>query len=62
MNLYNYIDTKSSFADVRNKPTYKRRVEIDVIYADNYCLLMDLRIILRTIGVIFFPKDNDEYY
>ena len=46
----------------RNKLTYKRRVEIDVIYADNYCLLMDLRIILRTIGVIFFPKDNDEYY
>ena len=46
----------------RNKLTYKRRVEIDVIYVDNYCLLMDLRIILRTLGVIFFHKDNDEFY
>lgn len=46
----------------RNKLSYKRRVEIDVIYVDNYNLLMDLRIIIRTLGVIFFPKDNDEFY
>ncbi len=45
----------------RNKLTYKRRVEIDVIYVDNYCLLMDLRILIRTFGVILFPQDNDKF-
>ena len=43
----------------RNNLTYKRRVEIDVIYIDNYSLIMDLRIIIRTFGVILFPKDNN---
>ena len=46
----------------RNKLTYKRRVELDLIYVDNYSFLMDLKIILRTFGVIFFPKDHNDFY
>ena len=46
----------------RNKPTYKLRVEIYVIYVDNYWLIMDLRIFIRTLGVILFAQDNNEFY
>ena len=38
----------------RNNLTYKRRVMLDIINVDNYNLLMDLRILLRTFGVILF--------
>ena len=45
----------------RNNLTYKRRVMLDIIYVDNYNLLMDLRILLRTFGVILFPLDRGAY-
>ncbi len=45
----------------RNNLTYKRRVKLDLIYAENYNLLMDLRILLRTFGVILFPLDRGAY-
>ena len=45
----------------RNKLTYKRRVMLDLIYVENYNLIMDLRILLRTFGVILFPLDRGAY-
>ena len=45
----------------RNNLTYKRRVMLDIIYVENYNLLMDLRILLRTFGVILFPLDRGAY-
>ena len=42
----------------RNKLSYKRRVMLDLIYAKNYNPLMDIRILLRTFGVILFPFDK----
>ena len=39
----------------RNNLTYKTRVKLDLNYIENYNLLMDLRILIRTIGVILFP-------
>tara|TARA_Y100000589_G_scaffold179678_1_gene170111 strand:- start:917 stop:1351 length:435 start_codon:yes stop_codon:yes gene_type:complete len=45
----------------RNNLTYKKRVKLDSIYVENYNLLMDLRIIIRTFGVILFPLDRGAY-
>ncbi len=45
----------------RNNLTYKRRVMLDINYVENYNLLMDLRIIIRTFGVILFPLDRGAY-
>ena len=45
----------------RNKLTYKRRVMLDLNYVDNHNFLMDLRILLRTFGVILFPLDRGAY-
>ena len=45
----------------RNKLTYRRRVMLDLNYVENYNLLMDLRILLRTFGVILFPLDRGAY-
>ena len=45
----------------RNNLTYKRRVLLDLNYVENYNLLMDIRILLRTFGVIFFPLDVGAY-
>jgi len=45
----------------RNNLTYKRRVMLDLNYVENYNLLMDLRILFRTFGVIFFPLDRGAY-
>jgi len=45
----------------RNNLTYKRRVLLDLNYVENYNLLMDLRILLRTFGVILFPLDRGAY-
>ena len=42
----------------RNKLSYKRRVMLDLIYVKTVNPLMDLRILLRTIGVILFPFDR----
>ena len=45
----------------RNNLTYKKRVKLDLNYAENYNFLMDLRILIRTIGVILFPLDRGAY-
>ena len=45
----------------RNNLTYKTRVRLDLNYAKNYNFLMDIRILIRTIGVILFPLDRGAY-
>ena len=45
----------------RNNLSYKRRVNLDCLYVDNISPLIDLRIIIRTFGVIFFPNDRGAY-
>ena len=45
----------------RNNLTYKKRVKLDLNYAKNYNFLMDMRILIRTIGVILFPLDRGAY-
>ena len=45
----------------RNNLTYKRRVILDLNYVRNYNLLMDIRILIRTFGVILFPLDRGAY-
>ena len=45
----------------RNNLTYKTRVKLDINYIENYNFLMDIRIIIRTIGVILFPLDRGAY-
>ena len=45
----------------RNKLSYKRRVQLDEIYANNLSFKLDLNIFFRTIGVIFFPFDRGAF-
>ena len=45
----------------RNNLTYKKRVKLDINYVKNYNLLMDIRILIRTFGVILFPLDRGAY-
>jgi lipopolysaccharide/colanic/teichoic acid biosynthesis glycosyltransferase len=45
----------------RNNLSYRERVALDVRYARHRSFLMDLRIILRTIGVILDPRDRGAY-
>ena len=45
----------------RNNLSYKRRVELDSLYVNQLNFLLDLRIIIRTFGVIIFPKDRGSY-
>ena len=45
----------------RNNLTYKKRVMLDLNYANNYNFLMDIRILIRTFGVILFPLDRGAY-
>jgi len=45
----------------RNNLSYKRRVILDCLYVDNISPFLDLRIIIRTFGVIFFPNDRGAY-
>ncbi len=45
----------------RNNLSYQRRVVLDCLYVNNISLLIDLRIILRTFGVILFPHDRGAY-
>ena len=45
----------------RNNLTYKKRVILDLNYVRNYNLLMDIRILIRTFGVILFPLDRGAY-
>lgn len=34
----------------------RRKLEYDLYYAKNMSILLDVRIILKTIGVVLFPK------
>jgi len=45
----------------RNNLTYKKRVMLDLNYVRNYNLLLDIRILIRTVGVILFPLDRGAY-
>ena len=45
----------------RNNLTYKKRVMLDLNYVRNYNLLMDIRILIRTFGVILLPLDRGAY-
>ena len=45
----------------RNNLTYKKRVMLDLNYVRNYNLLLDIRILIRTLGVILFPLDRGAY-
>ena len=45
----------------RNNLTYHRRVELDLIYVTERSLLLDFKVILRTFGVLLFPRDRGAY-
>ena len=45
----------------RNNLSYKRRVSLDCLYVKNINFLLDLRIMIRTFGVIIFPGDRGAY-
>ena len=45
----------------RNNLTYKKRIMLDINYVKNYNLLMDIRILIRTFGVVLFPLDRGAY-
>ena len=45
----------------RNKLSYKRRVQLDLIYAKNLNLKLDLNIFFRTLGVILLPFDRGAF-
>jgi lipopolysaccharide/colanic/teichoic acid biosynthesis glycosyltransferase len=45
----------------RNDIPYPKRVKIDVYYVNRHNRLLDLWIILKTIGVVIFPRNNGAY-
>jgi Undecaprenyl-phosphate galactose phosphotransferase WbaP len=45
----------------RNDIPYPRRVQIDLYYANDKNLWMDMWILFKTIGVVIFPKNNGAY-
>ncbi|MCP9811480.1 sugar transferase [Synechococcus lacustris Maggiore-St4-Slac] len=45
----------------RNNLSYKRRVELDLIYVRRHNLRLDFNILLRTIAVVLFPADKGAY-
>ena len=45
----------------RNNLSYRRRVELDLIYVRQRNFLVDLRIIIRTFGVLLLPMDRGAY-
>ena len=45
----------------RNNLSYGKRIYLDLLYSKHYNFLMDLRIIIRTFGVILFPLDRGAY-
>ncbi len=45
----------------RNNLSYKKRVFLDSLYIDKINLIMDLRIIIKTVGVLLFPLDRGAY-
>ena len=45
----------------RNNLSYKKRVELDLFYARNRTFILDLEIIILTLGVLLFPMDRGAY-
>jgi lipopolysaccharide/colanic/teichoic acid biosynthesis glycosyltransferase len=45
----------------RNDIPYERRVKIDVYYVNFRNFWLDLSIVLKTIGLVIFPKNNGAY-
>ena len=45
----------------RNNLSYKKRVQLDLVYARNRNLLLDLEIIILTLGVLLFPMDRGAF-
>ncbi len=45
----------------RNNLSYKKRVELDLAYATNRNFILDLEIIILTLGVLIFPMDRGAY-
>lgn len=45
----------------RNDIPYNRRVQMDVYYVNSRNLWLDLLLVVKTIGVIIFPKNNGAY-
>jgi lipopolysaccharide/colanic/teichoic acid biosynthesis glycosyltransferase len=45
----------------RNDIPYNQRVQIDVYYVNSRNFWLDLWIVIKTIGVIIFPKNNGAY-
>ncbi|OQA16810.1 MAG: putative sugar transferase EpsL [bacterium ADurb.Bin363] len=41
----------------RNTLSWAERIELDIEYIDNYSLLLDMKIFLKTFGVVLFSKD-----
>jgi lipopolysaccharide/colanic/teichoic acid biosynthesis glycosyltransferase len=45
----------------RNDIPYPQRVRMDLYYVNSHSFWMDIRLIVRTIGVVLFPKNNGAY-
>ena len=45
----------------RNNLSYKRRVQLDLLYVRERNFLVDIRIIIRTFGVLLLPMDRGAY-
>lgn len=45
----------------RNDIPYQRRIQIDVYYVNFGSFWMDLWILIKTVGVVIFPKNNGAY-
>jgi len=45
----------------RNNLSYKKRVELDLVYARNRNFILDLEIIILTLGVLLFPMDRGAF-
>ncbi|WP_288255656.1 sugar transferase [uncultured Prochlorococcus sp.] len=45
----------------RNNLSYKKRIYLDSLYVENFNFIMDIRIIIRTFGVLLFPMDRGAY-
>ena len=45
----------------RNNLSYKKRVQLDLVYARNRNFILDLEIIILTFGVLLFPMDRGAF-
>ena len=45
----------------RNNLSYKKRVQLDLVYARNRNFTLDLEIIILTLGVLLFPMDRGAF-